>query len=75
MVGHLDLLFQSFRVFGEKVAEVPLVGTRLQYRRHGMCRILMNELEKVVHKAHICPFYDTIQDYFIKLYLFDMEMD
>ncbi|XP_027337474.1 uncharacterized protein LOC113851199 [Abrus precatorius] len=34
------------RVYGRKVAEVPLVGTRLQYRRHGMCRILMNELEK-----------------------------
>ncbi|KAK7305415.1 hypothetical protein VNO77_43321 [Canavalia gladiata] len=34
------------RVYGKKVAEVPLVGTRLQYRRLGMCRILMNELEK-----------------------------
>ncbi|TKY56488.1 Increased DNA methylation 1 [Spatholobus suberectus] len=36
----------TIRVFGQKVAEVPLVGTRLQYRRLGMCRILMNELEK-----------------------------
>ncbi|MED6149828.1 hypothetical protein PIB30_066307 [Stylosanthes scabra] len=36
----------TIRVYGKKVAEVPLVGTRLQYRRHGMCRILMNELEK-----------------------------
>ncbi|OIW09535.1 hypothetical protein TanjilG_30854 [Lupinus angustifolius] len=36
----------TVRVHGRKVAEVPLVGTRLQYRRHGMCRILMNELEK-----------------------------
>ncbi|PON85456.1 Protein OBERON [Trema orientale] len=34
------------RVYGQKVAEVPLVGTRFQYRRLGMCRILMNELEK-----------------------------
>ncbi|KAI3434271.1 uncharacterized protein J3R85_006737 [Psidium guajava] len=34
------------RVFGDKVAEVPLVGTRSQFRRLGMCRILMNELEK-----------------------------
>ncbi|XP_027362469.1 uncharacterized protein LOC113870069 [Abrus precatorius] len=34
------------RVYGKKVTEVPLVGTRLQYRRHGMCSILMNELEK-----------------------------
>ncbi|XP_030447538.2 uncharacterized protein LOC115670415 isoform X1 [Syzygium oleosum] len=34
------------RVLGDKVAEVPLVGTRFQFRRHGMCRILLNELEK-----------------------------
>ncbi|XP_052209044.1 uncharacterized protein LOC127812622 [Diospyros lotus] len=36
----------NVRVYGEKVAEVPLVATRFQYRRLGMCRILMNELEK-----------------------------
>ncbi|CAK9164191.1 unnamed protein product [Ilex paraguariensis] len=36
----------TVRVYGEKVAEVPLIGTRFQYRRLGMCRILMNELEK-----------------------------
>ncbi|RYR27745.1 hypothetical protein Ahy_B01g051782 [Arachis hypogaea] len=36
----------TLRVYGKKVAELPLIGTRLQYRRHGMCRILMNELEK-----------------------------
>lgn len=46
-----------FRVHGEKVAEVPLVGTRLQYRGQGMCRILMDELEKVIHKPHIFPSY------------------
>ncbi|KAI3667758.1 hypothetical protein L6452_42827 [Arctium lappa] len=34
------------RVYGEKVAELPLVGTRFQYRRRGMCHILMHELEK-----------------------------
>ncbi|KAK7346152.1 hypothetical protein VNO80_20667 [Phaseolus coccineus] len=33
-------------VHGEKVAEVPFVGTRLHYRRHGFCRILMNGLEQ-----------------------------
>lgn len=33
------------RVYGEKVAEVPLVGTRFQYRRMGMCSVLMGELE------------------------------
>lgn len=36
----------AVRVHGEKVAEVPLVGTRFQYRKLGMCRFLMNELEK-----------------------------
>ncbi|KAA8543719.1 hypothetical protein F0562_022104 [Nyssa sinensis] len=36
----------AVRVYGEKVAEVPLVGTRFQYRHLGMCRILMNVLEK-----------------------------
>ncbi|XWS28674.1 hypothetical protein CRYUN_Cryun25bG0091400 [Craigia yunnanensis] len=36
----------NVRVHGEKVAEMPLIGTRFQHRRLGMCRILMNELEK-----------------------------
>lgn len=36
----------TVRVHGGEVAEVPLVGTRFRYRRLGMCRILMNELEK-----------------------------
>ncbi|KAF9591349.1 hypothetical protein IFM89_003972 [Coptis chinensis] len=36
----------TVRVYGRKVAEVPLVGTRVQFRRQGMCRILMNMLEK-----------------------------
>ncbi|KAM3373958.1 putative protein isoform X2 [Capsicum galapagoense] len=34
------------RVYGEKVAELPLVATQFKYRRLGMCRILMKELEK-----------------------------
>ncbi|XP_047153582.1 uncharacterized protein LOC124825088 [Vigna umbellata] len=38
----------TVRVHGEKVAEVPFVGTRLQYRRHGFCRILMSGLEQLL---------------------------
>ncbi|PSR86176.1 Increased DNA methylation like [Actinidia chinensis var. chinensis] len=36
----------TIRIHGEKVAEVPLIGTQFKYRRLGMCRIVMNELEK-----------------------------
>ncbi|CAH9094135.1 unnamed protein product [Cuscuta europaea] len=36
----------TVRVHDEKVAEIPFIGTRFQYRRLGMCRFLMNVLEK-----------------------------
>lgn len=36
------------RVCGKKFAELPLIGTRVQYRRQGMCRLLMNEVEKLL---------------------------
>ncbi|KAL5716525.1 hypothetical protein ACHQM5_018202 [Ranunculus cassubicifolius] len=36
----------TMRIFGGKVAELPLVVTRPQHRKQGMCRILMNFLEK-----------------------------
>ncbi|XP_062017155.1 uncharacterized protein LOC133733544 [Rosa rugosa] len=38
----------TVRIYGKKVAEVPLVATRFQYRRLGMCRVLMNLLEKML---------------------------
>ncbi|KAI4373389.1 hypothetical protein MLD38_011518 [Melastoma candidum] len=38
----------TIRIYGKRVAEVPLVGTRLQHRRHGMCRVLINMLEMVL---------------------------
>ncbi|TVU47435.1 hypothetical protein EJB05_07038, partial [Eragrostis curvula] len=38
----------TFRVCGQKFAELPLIGTRVPYRRQGMCRLLMNELEKLL---------------------------
>ncbi|XP_061363517.1 increased DNA methylation 1-like isoform X3 [Gastrolobium bilobum] len=36
----------TIRIYGQKVAEIPFVATRKQFRRQGMCSILMNELEK-----------------------------
>ncbi|CAK7347426.1 unnamed protein product [Dovyalis caffra] len=36
----------NVRIHGQKAAELPLVGTRFHYRHHGMCRVLMNELER-----------------------------
>lgn len=38
----------TIRIFGQRVAEVPLIATRSQFRRQGMCRILMNELENML---------------------------
>ncbi|CAN8253213.1 unnamed protein product [Cochlearia groenlandica] len=38
----------TVRIFGKRVAEIPFIGTRFQHRQHGMCRVLMNELEKVL---------------------------
>ncbi|XP_010535368.1 PREDICTED: uncharacterized protein LOC104810704 [Tarenaya hassleriana] len=38
----------NVRIFGKRIAEIPLIGTRVQHRQLGMCRTLMNELEKVL---------------------------
>ncbi|KAK1677686.1 hypothetical protein QYE76_038534 [Lolium multiflorum] len=38
----------TLRVYGDKVAELPLVGTRFAHRRRGMCHLLMNNLEKLL---------------------------
>ncbi|XXG64774.1 hypothetical protein AAC387_Pa05g2635 [Persea americana] len=38
----------AFRIFSEKAAQIPLIGTSRKYRRQGMCRLLMNELEKMI---------------------------
>ncbi|XP_039129128.1 uncharacterized protein LOC120265324 [Dioscorea cayenensis subsp. rotundata] len=43
----------TFRIFGDKVAEMPLIGTRVKYRQQGMCRLLVNELEKLLSSLGI----------------------
>lgn len=44
--GDVLVTVATVRVFGEKLTEVPLVATRTEYRKRGMCHVLMNELEK-----------------------------
>ncbi|XP_021855185.1 uncharacterized protein [Spinacia oleracea] len=41
------------RVYGDKVAEIPLIGTRFKHRRLGMCRIVMQEIEKNLIKLGV----------------------
>ncbi|XP_023536129.1 increased DNA methylation 1-like [Cucurbita pepo subsp. pepo] len=43
----------TLRVYGDEVAEIPFVATRLKYRRHGMCRTMMNELEQRLVKMGV----------------------
>ncbi|KAE8704139.1 Galactose oxidase/kelch repeat superfamily protein [Hibiscus syriacus] len=43
----------TLRVHGNKVAEMPLVATRFGHRRRGMCRVLMDELEKNLVKLGV----------------------
>ncbi|KAE9586848.1 putative histone acetyltransferase chromatin regulator PHD family [Lupinus albus] len=40
----------TMRIYGQRVAEVPLVATRSQFRRQGMCRILMNGIENLLNQ-------------------------
>ncbi|GMI89679.1 hypothetical protein like AT5G58610 [Hibiscus trionum] len=43
----------TVRVYGETVAEMPLVATRFSHRRRGMCRVLVDELEKNLAKLGV----------------------
>lgn len=48
------------RIFSEKVAEMPLIGTTFNYRRKGMCRLFMTNLEKVIRWGFILQHYILI---------------
>lgn len=43
----------AVRIHDEKVAEIPLVCTRAQYRKQGMCRILINVLEEKLRELEV----------------------
>ncbi|KAM7266529.1 hypothetical protein ACFE04_004426 [Oxalis oulophora] len=38
----------NLRICGEKVAELPMVGTRQKFRGRGMCRKLINKVEEIL---------------------------
>ncbi|XVE95031.1 hypothetical protein REPUB_Repub02eG0061000 [Reevesia pubescens] len=40
-------------VYGDRVAEMPLVATRFRHRLRGMCRVLVDELEKNLKKLGV----------------------
>ncbi|KAI3964687.1 hypothetical protein MKW92_044121 [Papaver armeniacum] len=43
----------AVRIHDEKVAEIPLVCTRAQYRKQGMCRILINVIEEKLRELEV----------------------
>lgn len=43
----------TVRILGEKVAEMPLIATGFRYRRQGMCRLLVDELEKMLSQLGV----------------------
>ncbi|GAQ80680.1 hypothetical protein KFL_000590330 [Klebsormidium nitens] len=43
----------AIRIFGTKVAELPLVATKFSYRRQGMCRLLLTTLEQILFRLGV----------------------
>lgn len=50
--------YAKCRIHGNRVAEMPLVATNADYRRQGMCRRLVDTIERVI--SFLFLFEETI---------------